>query len=270
VVKKVLTVGMGGLKIVPQVERCSGRQDWQWGKDNRTMQLVLFDIDGTLLTTGRAGVDAMHMAFAELYQIPNGFAGISTSGKTDPAILQEALTHHRRQAEGGALERFHERYIFHLRRTLQEPARPRRLMPGLPSLLDTLASRADVVLGLLTGNFAVAAQLKLESFGIWHYFRCGAYGSDSSDRNALVPIAQERARALVGYDILPTQIIVIGDTPRDIACALAHGACAVAVATGDYSVAELQRHRPDYCFTDLGDIPAVLQALMHTAAGEAH
>jgi phosphoglycolate phosphatase-like HAD superfamily hydrolase len=232
------------------------------------MQLVLFDIDGTLLTTGLAGVDAMHMAFAELYQIPNGFAGIRTSGKTDAAILQEALTTHRVQAED-ALERFHERYIFHLRRTLQEPARRRRLMPGLPGLLDILASRADALLGLLTGNFAVAAQLKLESFGIWHYFRCGAYGSDAIDRNALVPIARERARALVGYDILPTQVIVIGDTPRDIACARAHGACAVAVATGEYSIAELQQHRPDYCFADLGDIPAVLQVFARQAAGTA-
>jgi phosphoglycolate phosphatase-like HAD superfamily hydrolase len=232
------------------------------------MRLVLFDIDGTLVNTGRAGADAMDLAFAELYQIPKAFASIHMSGKTDPSILQEALTHHRLQLDAAALTAFQERYIFHLRRTLQEPTRWRRLMPGIPLLLDTLRARADVLLGLLTGNMATGAQLKLEAFGIWHHFRLGAYGSDAIDRNALVPVAQARARALVGHDFLPAQILVIGDTPRDIACARAHGARVVAVATGSYSVEELQQHEPDHCFMDLGDISAVLRVLTDTGEGE--
>jgi phosphoglycolate phosphatase len=228
------------------------------------MKLVLFDIDGTLMNTGRAGTDAMNIAFAELYQIPNAFAGIHMSGKTDPSILQEALANHRLQLDDAALTVFHERYILHLRRTLQESTRPRRLMPGIPLLLDTLRAHADVLLGLLTGNLAMGAQLKLEAFGIWHYFRLGAYGSDAIDRNALVPVAQARARALVGHDFPPAQILVIGDTPRDIACARAYGARVVAVATGSYSAEELQRHEPDHCFADLGDIPTVLRVLTDT------
>lgn len=233
------------------------------------MKLVLFDIDGTLVNTGRAGADAMNIAFAELYRIPDGFAGINMSGKTDPAILHEALANHGLPAADGALEVFHERYIFHLRRTIQEPERPRRLMPGIPHLLDRFAARSDVLLGLLTGNFAMGARLKLEAFGIWHYFRLGAYGSDAVDRNALVPVAQTRARALVDHVIPPSQIVVIGDTPRDIACARAAGARAVAVATGNYSAEELQQHQPDYCFVDLADVQTVLRVLTHEEEGEA-
>jgi phosphoglycolate phosphatase-like HAD superfamily hydrolase len=116
------------------------------------MQLVLFDIDGTLVNTGRAGADAMTRAFAEMYGIPEGFAGIRMSGKTDPMILQEALDTHRLPLAEGAFAAFHEHYIVHLRRTLQEPARQRRLLPGLPHLLEALAAQEAVLLGLLTGN----------------------------------------------------------------------------------------------------------------------
>jgi len=229
------------------------------------MQLVLFDIDGTLVNTGGAGTEAMNRTFAEICQIAEAFADIHMSGKTDPAILAEALAHHQLQPGDGILEAFHDRYIFHLRHTIQQSKRPRRLMPGIPELLEALAPRSDVLLGLLTGNFAQGAQLKLESFGIWQYFRLGAYGSDSSDRNALVPVAQERARALLEYDFPSEQTVVIGDTPRDIACAQAHGARVVAVATGNYSLDELQQHQPDHCLADLGDVPAVLRVLIQRA-----
>jgi phosphoglycolate phosphatase-like HAD superfamily hydrolase len=232
------------------------------------MKLVLFDIDGTLVNTGRYGADAMTRAFTEMYVIPDGFTGIRMSGKTDPAILQEALDNHRLSLSAGAFETLHERYIFHLRHALQEPARPRRLMPGLPHLLETLATQEHILLGLLTGNVVMGAQLKLESFRLWQYFRLGAYGSDASDRNVLVPVARERARQLLGYDFTPTQIVVIGDTPRDIRCAQVHGAVAVAVATGSYSLTELQQHGPDHCFTDLGDIPTILSVLTTHDKGE--
>ena len=228
------------------------------------MKLVLFDIDGTLLSSGMAGSDAMTLAFAELFQIDHAFRGIRMSGKTDPAILREAMANHCLQEAEHDLARFHERYVTHLRRTLQEPERPRRLMPGIPRVLEVLQTHSDLLLGLLTGNTVMGAQLKLESFGLWHYFRLGAYGSDSGDRNALVPIAQERARALVSRPIPAERVFVIGDTPRDIACAHAYGARAVAVATGSYELAELQQHRPEYCLADLGDIEAVVRVFADT------
>lgn len=227
------------------------------------MKLVLFDIDGTLLTSGFAGVDAMRLAFADLYQIADGFAGISMSGKTDRAILEEALLLHRLAISEDAHTLFYDQYIQYLRRTLYEPGRPQRLMPGIPPLLEALAGQADVILGLLTGNYAIAAQLKLEAFGIWQYFRVGAYGSDAADRNVLVPIAQERTRILLGQDVPPQQTFVIGDTPRDIACARAHNAWAIAVATGNYTRDELQEHQPDYCLSDMSDVATVLRIFTH-------
>jgi phosphoglycolate phosphatase-like HAD superfamily hydrolase len=226
------------------------------------MKLILFDIDGTLISTGLAGSDAMQWAFAELYNIPNAFAGIEMSGRTDPAILYDALTAHNIASHEHAAHTFHECYIPHLRRALQQPERQRRLMPGFPALLDLLAARDDLILGLLTGNFAMGAQLKLESFALWQYFRLGAYGSDHHDRNALVPVAQQRLQTLLGHAIPGQQTYVIGDTPRDIACARAHGACAIAVATGSYSVEALQQHQPDYCFVDLSDTAQVVRILL--------
>lgn len=226
-----------------------------------SMTLVLFDIDGTLVSTGLAGGDAMGRAFEEIHGVADAFAGIEMSGKTDPAILREAW-----EAAGiGPAERdlraFHDCYVRHLQDTLRESDRPRHLKPGLPGLLDAIAGHDDAVLGLLTGNFVTGAQFKLESFGILHYFRIGAYGSDNEDRKALVPVAQLRARQYCVTYIAPERTFVIGDTPRDIACAHAHGVQAVAVATGNYSLADLQAHEPDHCFADLSDQQAVLQCL---------
>jgi phosphoglycolate phosphatase-like HAD superfamily hydrolase len=185
------------------------------------------------------------------------------SGKTDRAILEEALMLHRLLISDDAHTLFYDQYIQYLRRTLYEPGRPQRLMPGIPQLLEAMAGQADVILGLLTGNYAIAAQLKLEAFGIWQYFRIGAYGSDAADRNALVPIAQERTRILLGHDVPPQRTFVIGDTPRDIACARAHNAWAIAVATGNYTLDELQEHQPDYCLSDMSDIATVLRIFIH-------
>ena len=207
-------------------------------------------------------------AFAELCGVADGFAGIEMSGKTDAAILREALTNHQVDETAVSVDVFYECYIPHLRVTLQEPQRPRRLMPGIPALLEALAGQPDLVLGLLTGNFAIGAQLKLESFGIWHYFCLGAYGSDHVDRNALVPIAQQRAQAILGQTIPAQQTFVIGDTPRDIACAQVHGARAVAVATGDYTLAELRQYQPEYGFEDLGDVPTIVRIFQRLTAGE--
>ena len=225
------------------------------------MTLLLFDIDGTLVSTGVAGGDAMGRAFEEIHGVADAFAGIEMSGKTDPAILREAWEAAGIDSADRDLQAFHDCYVRHLKDTLGESDRPRHLKPGLPGLLDAIAAHDNVVLGLLTGNFVTGAQLKLESFGILHYFRIGAYGSDSEDRKALVPVAQLRARQYCVTYIAPERTFVIGDTPRDIACAQAHGVQAVAVATGNYSLTDLQAHEPDYCFADLSDQQTVLRCL---------
>jgi phosphoglycolate phosphatase-like HAD superfamily hydrolase len=108
-------------------------------------------------------------------------------------------------------------------------------MPGIRPLLDTLASRDDVYLALLTGNYQKAARLKLEHFDLWRYFPCGAFADDAADRNSLLPKALERIRACGGPSVGPPDVIVVGDTPHDVACALAAGARPVGVATGSFS-----------------------------------
>ena len=225
------------------------------------MTLLLFDIDGTLVSTGLAGGDAMGRAFEEIHGVADAFAGIEMSGKTDPAILREAWEGAGIAEAERDLQAFHDCYVGHLKDTLSESDRDRHLKPGLPGLLDAVARQSDVVLGLLTGNFVTGAQLKLESFGVLHYFRVGAYGSDNEDRKALVPVARLRARQFCVTYIAPERTFVIGDTPRDIECAKAHDVKAVAVATGNYSMDDLRAHRPDLCFADLGDRRAVLEAL---------
>lgn len=227
------------------------------------MDLFLFDIDGTLLSSDRAGMDAMDRAFEDVYGIANGFRGVTMAGKTDLLILREALQECCIERKEEQVAEFLERYTFHLRRTLGEPRRRLRIMPGIPELLDELEARDDVLLGLLTGNCLEGARLKLEKNDLWSRFRLGAYGSDAEDRNELPVIARSRAVSLRKDPIERT--LVIGDTPRDIECARRNQALSVAVATGTYSRRDLLAHEPDHCFPDLSDTKTVLGQLL--AAG---
>jgi phosphoglycolate phosphatase-like HAD superfamily hydrolase len=132
-------------------------------------------------------------------------------------------------------------------------------MPGITALLDTLERRDDVFLGLLTGNFADAARIKLEHFDLWRYFRCGAYGDDAPDRNELVTVALARAREC-GTDRFD-RIFIVGDTPHDVACAAAGNATSIAVATGGFDVHALRAAGADVVFEDLTDAEAFLRVI---------
>ena len=134
-------------------------------------------------------------------------------------------------------------------------------MPGIRDLLDVLQHRPDVFLGLLTGNFEAGARIKLEHFDLWSYFRCGAFGDDAADRNALVPFAVERARRCGLPEIAAGDVLVVGDTPHDIACARAAGAVAVGVATGGFTVDQLIACGADVVFENLQDNRAFLELL---------
>jgi phosphoglycolate phosphatase-like HAD superfamily hydrolase len=156
-----------------------------------------------------------------------------------------------------------ERYVGLLARELELPSASTTLMPGVPGLLDRLEAEPGVVLGLLTGNLAEGAALKLRSGGIApERFRVGAYGSDSGHRPDLPAIAARRAAPLFGRVPHGAEVVIIGDTPADIACGSGIAARAVAVATGGYSVAELERCGPYAVFEDLGDTEAVLRAVL--------
>ncbi len=135
------------------------------------------------------------------------------------------------------------------------------MLPGVRELLDALTGHRGTFLALLTGNYSDAARIKLEYFDLWRYFACGAYGEEAPDRNHLVPVAVQRARACGAPGEVLDRVIVVGDTPLDIACAHFSGATAVGVATGGHGVEELSASGADVVFEDLTDTQRFLELL---------
>jgi phosphoglycolate phosphatase-like HAD superfamily hydrolase len=216
------------------------------------MRLILFDIDGTLVLTGGAGLRAMNRACAELVGHDSALDGITLAGRTDWIILDDVLRKHGQALDERLLSHLRELYLRHLREEIELPGRGvKAAMPGVHALLDSLQTRDDVALGLLTGNFAEGARIKLEHFDLWKYFACGAFGDDAADRNALVPVAIRRARECGIADAQPSDVLVVGDTPHDVACALAVGATPVGVATGGFTVDQLRKSGAEIVFEDL-------------------
>ena len=225
------------------------------------MTVLLFDIDGTLLLTGGAGIRAMTSAFHEVFAVPDAFRAIDVPGRTDTWILSDAFALHGLPDAAAQLSRFHDIYLSHLAIEIEKPHAGKTLMPGVRPLLDALSAREDMYLALLTGNFEAAARVKLEYFDLWRYFRCGAFGDAAPDRNGLLPKAIARVGACGGPAVPAHEAIVIGDTPLDVACAAASGARSIAVATGRFSVDDLRAAGADVVFEDLSDTSAVLDAI---------
>lgn len=233
------------------------------------MKLVLFDIDGTLLSAGGAGRRAIERALVEVFGT-SGPAEHRFDGKTDPQIVRELM---RLAGHGDArIERDMQgslaRYAELLPEELAAPGPvPPRLYPGVSELLDALEARDDVVLGLLTGNLRPGAAAKLRSVGLDpDRFVVGAFGSDHETRAELPAIARQRARELLGLTISGEDVVVIGDTPADIACGASLGVRAIGVATGHYSVAELSACGPAAVFPDLSETAAVVKAILNEQA----
>ena len=221
--------------------------------------LILFDIDGTLVLTGRAGLRAMNRACEETVGHSNALRDVTVAGRTDWIILHDAMANNGLSLDPIRLDDLRRRYVGHLAEEILLPGEGvKDVMPGIRALLDRLHGRPDVALGLLTGNFEEGARIKLEYFDLWKYFPIGAFGGDSPDRNALVPIAMQRARAHGVADVRADRVLVVGDTPHDIACAHAVGAVAVGVATGGYNIDRLRDTGADYLFEDLSDTEAFL------------
>ncbi|HVJ27904.1 MAG TPA: HAD hydrolase-like protein [Vicinamibacterales bacterium] len=225
-------------------------------------KLVLFDIDGTLVLTGGAGVRAMNRALQDAFGHADGLDGIPVAGRTDWAILSDAVRKVGRSLDGALLADLEHRYVTNLAEEIQHPGTGRKeVLPGIREILAALEARDDVFVGLVTGNFEAGAQVKLGYFDLWRYFTCGAFGGDAADRNALVPFALERARGCGLPDIADEDILVIGDTPHDVTCAHAAGAIAVGVATGSSPVEELEAAGAQHVFLDLSDTQAFLRLL---------
>jgi phosphoglycolate phosphatase-like HAD superfamily hydrolase len=223
--------------------------------------LILFDIDGTLVLTGGAGGRALTRAFRDVFLVDDAFRGIPMPGRTDPHIVAEAAARAGLTPDGPRLSRFRTRYRECLREELRQPGPRKGILPGVGPLLDALHARPDVFLALLTGNYTDAARIKLEYFDLWKYFACGAYGEEAPDRNHLVKVAVERARACGAHAAALERVVVVGDTPLDVACAHAAGALAAAVATGGHSTQELAESGADVVFEDLSDTRRFLDLL---------
>jgi phosphoglycolate phosphatase-like HAD superfamily hydrolase len=225
-------------------------------------KLVLFDIDGTLVLTGGAGLRAMNLACADIAGHADALADIPVAGRTDRIILTDIVRRLGHELDEVLLAELRARYLEHLREEIERPGRGvKAVMPGVRELLDVLDARDDVFIGLLTGNFEEGARIKLGHFDLWRYFRCGAYGDDAADRNALVPFALARARQQGLPDLSAEHILVVGDTPHDVACARAVGALPVGVATGGFTVDQLRQSGADIVFDDLSDTHAFLALL---------
>jgi phosphoglycolate phosphatase len=155
-----------------------------------------------------------------------------------------------------------ERYVERLREEIHQPGKGfNGALPGVPDLLEALHPREDVCLGLLTGNFQAGAKIKLQRFDLWRFFRCGAFGDDAADRNALVPVAVDRALSCGVPSLLASDVIVVGDTPHDVACAKAAGATAVGVATGGFTADQLRACGAPIVFDTLRETDEVLRQL---------
>jgi phosphoglycolate phosphatase len=225
--------------------------------------LILFDIDGTLLLSGRAGLRAMTRAFEKTFGITNAFAGESFGGRTDSYLVSKALLGAGLADTPEQHERFRANYIPLLAEEIEQPGTGHKgLMPGARELLEALHDHHHLHLALLTGNYREAAEIKLRHFELWDFFEWGAFSDDAADRNALVPIARSRAET---YDI-PVEaierVIVIGDTPHDIECARVAGARSIAVATGGLTVDQLRVAGADDVLPDLSNTEAVLALLI--------
>jgi phosphoglycolate phosphatase len=220
------------------------------------MKLILFDIDGTLLTTDGAGRAALQAAGADVFGIEEDLEGVAISGNTDVAIVHEILNKHGIPDSEINVNRYLGAYLAHLKQRLI--SQPGGILPGVANLLDACAQDSCIV-GLLTGNLRRGAQMKLGTHRLWERFKIGAFADDNRDRNLLGPIARKRAEN--EFQAAFDQLFVIGDTPRDIACGKVANATVLAVATGRFSRESLAPHKPDYLFDDLRETKTVLAAL---------
>jgi phosphoglycolate phosphatase-like HAD superfamily hydrolase len=214
-------------------------------------RLFLFDLDGTLVSTGGAGLRALSRAFQQLYGVPDAMSRVNPSGKTDPAIFREMVRSFLdRDLEPGEGARLGNTYLEFLE---EEVARPGAKGPlaGVTALVEHLARRSDAVLALGTGNLERGARIKLAPHGLNEFFPIGGFGSDAEARAEVLRVGHRRAESRAGVPIPPDAVYVIGDTPLDVRAAREAGFRALAVATGRSSVDVLRQSSPDWVLPDL-------------------
>ncbi len=222
-------------------------------------RLLLFDIDGTLIDSGGAGIQSLKDVLQQQFGIADDLRGVEIAGKTDTGIVHQILRKQKIAVTDEATSAFLDLYLEFLVHEL--PQRKGRVLPGVQELLLRLRQRPHNVLGLLTGNLERGAKIKLSYYGLWDFFEFGAFADDHHDRNELGPFAQRRARERHAIDFAAAEIDVIGDTPHDIACGKAIGARTIAVATGSFTRAQLAEHAPDRIVNNFSEVEAVIREL---------
>jgi phosphoglycolate phosphatase-like HAD superfamily hydrolase len=219
------------------------------------VRLVLFDIDGTLIASGGAGEKAFARVCASEFGIPNGTEGLSFAGRTDTIIVREFFTRHQITPSPENFARFLDAYVFWLDHLLGQLAG--QVLPGVNDWIrDLNALRERPMIGLLTGNIRLGAQIKLTHYGLWDFFEMGGFGDDHEERNQIARIARERGAAMLKRKLRGEEILVIGDTPLDIACGNAIEAKVLAVGTGKFNVESLRTHKPAWAARDLTQVKA--------------
>jgi phosphoglycolate phosphatase-like HAD superfamily hydrolase len=219
------------------------------------VRLVLFDIDGTLVHTGGAGTAAFSKTFATEFNRHHGAEKMKFAGRTDVSLVREFFKIHGLPETPEHFRQFFERYVFWLDHIVaQSTGGECRGVRKFIADLQTLPN--PPVLGLLTGNIRLGAEIKLRRFGLWELFQFGGFADDHEDRNHIAVAALERGRRLLGKSLPPQEVVVIGDTPFDIQCGKFIGAKVLAVATGGMKLDELKKCRPDWAVEDLTKVSA--------------
>ncbi|MBN2243605.1 MAG: HAD hydrolase-like protein [Acidobacteria bacterium] len=225
------------------------------------MILLLFDIDGTLIFTGGAGMRAFSRALHEVFDIRIDGSDVRPDGKTDPLILREILASFdlSGRCRPGTRQEMFALYIRYLEQEMEKARESGRIaiLPGVEDFLPAVSSESDFALGLATGNLEDGARVKLEKAGLYGYFKFGGFGSDSEDRTELTRIGIERGMRYVRPDSVDG-VFVVGDTPLDVIHGRNAGASVIAVASGRYGVRELQVCAPDLVLSDLREAESII------------
>jgi phosphoglycolate phosphatase-like HAD superfamily hydrolase len=219
------------------------------------VRLVLFDIDGTLIHTGGAGVKAFAKVFSTVFDARDGFEQLKFAGRTDVGLVREFFGYHNIPTTPENFEKFFEHYAFWLDEILRQGKT--EVCPGVWQFINGLKEFSPPpLLGLLTGNIRLGAEIKLRSAELWDIFEIGAFADDAEERDRIAAIARERAHGCLKAPLKDEEVLVIGDTPLDIRCARAIRAKVLAVATGGSKLRDLEQHRPDWAVPDLQAITA--------------
>jgi phosphoglycolate phosphatase-like HAD superfamily hydrolase len=219
------------------------------------VRLVLFDIDGTLVHTGGAGTKAFSKTFSHIFGLHHGAERMRFAGRTDVSLVREFFQIHGVPASPGHFRDFFGTYVFWLDHVVAESTGGE--CAGVTRFIhDLLALPQPPMLGLLTGNIRLGAEIKLRRFGLWDFFVMGGFADDHEDRNHIAVAALQRGRRVLDTQLQPQEIVVIGDTPFDVRCGKFIGAKTLAVATGGAKFEELKTHGADWTVETLADIEA--------------